>query len=109
RSTASLTAKHACLRGNRGEACEPIRLCGAEFGQLFVLDLDDLSGEITLAVVPEGIDRQHLHVDCLRRHCGEPLVDLDEGFFCAVDRWKLEFRSIGAEQRAGLAEVAVSV
>jgi hypothetical protein len=42
-------------------------------------------------------------------HGGEPLVNFDEGLFRAVDRRKLGCGGIGAEQRAGFAEVAVGV
>jgi hypothetical protein len=66
-------------------------------------------GEIALAAVPERIDRQHLEVDGLRVHGGEPLVDLDEGLGRAVDRWKLHCGGISAKQGAGFAEVAMGV
>ena len=97
------------LQGQRGESREAVGLRGAELGELLVLDLHDLAGEIAVAAVPERIDRQHFHVDGLRIHRGEPLVDLDEGLGRAVDRRKLRRGGIGAEQRAGFAEVAMGM
>ena len=97
------------LQSERGEGGEAVRLGGAELRQLFVLDLHDLGGKVALAVVPEGIDRQHLEVDRLRVHGGEPLVDLDERLGRVVDRRKLGRGGIGAEQCAGFAEVAMGV
>ena len=67
------------------------------------------AGEIALAVVPERIDRQHLHVDGLRVHRGEPLVELDEGLVRALDRADLKLGAVVAEQRAGFAEMAMGV
>ena len=53
------------LQGERGEGGEAVGLGSAELGQLLVLQLDDLPGELAVAAVPEGVDRQHLHVDGL--------------------------------------------
>jgi len=86
-----------------------VRLGGAQLGELLVLDLDDLGGEIAIASVPERIDRQHLHVDRLPVHRLQPLVDLDEGFCRAPYRGKLDSSRVRAEQGAGLAEVAMGV
>jgi hypothetical protein len=58
----------------------------AEFGELLVLDLDDLRGKIALLVVPERIDRQDLHVHGLCVHRSQPLLEIDEGLLSAVDR-----------------------
>ena len=97
------------LQGERGEGGEAVGLGGAELGQLLVLHLDDLAGEVAVAAVPEGIDRQHLHVDRLRVHGLQPLVDLDEGLGRAVDRRQLDRGGVGTQQRTGLAEVAMRV
>src|ERR1700733_6608087 len=67
------------LQGERGKGRETIGVRGAEFGELLVLDFDDLSCEVALAVVPEDVDRQDLHVDGLRIHRGEPLTEFDKG------------------------------
>ena len=95
------------LQGERGEGGEAVGLGGAELGQLLVLQLDDLARELAVAAVPEGVDRQHFHVDGLRVHRLQPLVDLDEGLGGAVDRRQLHRGAVGAQQRAGLAEVAM--
>ena len=97
------------LQGERGEGGEAVGLGGAELSQLLVLQLDDLGGEVAVAAVPEGIYRQHLHVDGLCIHRLQPLVDLDEGLGRAVDRWQLHRGGVGAQQRAGLAEVAMGM
>jgi hypothetical protein len=104
------------LQGERGKGREPVGHGGAQFGQLFVLQLHDLAGEIALAAVPEWIDRQHFHVDRLRVHGGEPLVDLeisrggDIGGRASVDK---HGRGLGGgragEQCAGFAELAMGV
>ena len=95
------------LQREGSEGCEPIGLGGAEFGQFLVLDLNNLPSEIALAVIPEGIDRQHFHVDGLRIHGSEPLVDLDKRLLGAIDRRQLVPGGVGAEQGAGFAEMAV--
>nr|WP_245321014.1 hypothetical protein [Bradyrhizobium sp. NAS96.2] len=104
-----LHRKVRCLQCQRGESCKPLGLRGAEFGKLFILDLHDLPGEVAIAVVPERVDREHLHIDGLRVHHSQALVDLDEGFGGAVDRRQLIFSGIGAEEGARLAEVAMRV
>jgi hypothetical protein len=45
------------LQRQRGKACEAVGFRGAEFGELLVLDLDYLSRQIAVAVVPVGVDR----------------------------------------------------
>src|SRR5438270_5465035 len=59
---------------------------GAEFGQFLVLNLDDLSGEVAIAAVPERIDRQYLHVDRHRVHRLQTLLDDDKMFLLALGR-----------------------
>ena len=97
------------LQGKRGKGREAIRLRRAEFGELLVLHSDDLRGKIALAVVPERIDRQDLHVHGLRVHGGESLTDIEKGLFRAPDRPDLELDAVLAEQRAGFAEMAMRV
>src|ERR1044071_3494129 len=45
------------LQAERGKRREAIRVRGAELGELLVVDLDDLGGEITVLAVPGRIDR----------------------------------------------------
>jgi hypothetical protein len=105
------------LQGERGEGRKPVGLGGAEFSQLFVLHLHDLAGEIALAAIPEWIDRQHFHVDRLRVHGSEPLVDLDVGHGCDLSECapvdeqgrNSDRGSAGVEQCAGFAELAMGV
>ena len=107
--SSSCTARSGACRVSEAKAAKRSGLDGAELGQLLVLQLDDLARELAVAAVPEGVDRQHLHVDGLAVHRLQPLVDLDEGLGRAVDRRQLDGGAVGAQQRAGLAEVAMGV
>src|SRR5262249_26615931 len=66
-------------------------------------------GQLAIPAVPERVDRQHFHVDRLLIHRSKALLDLDEGGFGVVDRRQLHARPLVAEQRAGLAEMAMGV
>ena len=53
------------LQGERGEGREPVGLAGAELGQLLVLDLDDLAGEVALLPYQKGlIDSTSMSTAC---------------------------------------------
>src|ERR1700728_3727373 len=67
------------LQGQRGKGRETIGMHGAKFGELLVLEFNDLRGEIAFTVVPEGVDRQYLHIHGLRIHRREPLLEIDKG------------------------------
>jgi hypothetical protein len=40
------------LQGHRRQSDEPVRLCRADLGELLVLQLDDLIGEVRVGLVP---------------------------------------------------------
>ncbi len=50
-----------------------MRILGAELGQLFVLQLDSLAGQVALDRVPGGIDAEDLHVGSPFVHARETL------------------------------------
>ena len=52
---------------------------GTEFRQFFILNFHDLAGQVTVLVVPEGIDREHFHIDGLTVHGIEALLNLNVG------------------------------
>ena len=53
------------LQGERGEGGKPVGLGGAELGQLFVLQLHDLAGEIAVAPYQNGlIDSTSMSTAC---------------------------------------------
>ena len=57
------------LQGNRRQADEPIRLCRADVGELLVLQLDDLTGEVGLCLGPKDrVETERLDVDALLIH-----------------------------------------
>ena len=51
------------LQGHAAEARESFRVCGAQFGEFLVLNLDDFSREIHIRPIPIWIDRKGLHVN----------------------------------------------
>ncbi len=62
------------LQGNRGQADEAVRLCRADVGELLVLQLDDLTGEVGLGLVPKDrVEAERFdallihHLDAFRR------------------------------------------
>ena len=97
------------LQGEGRKGGEAVGMGRAELGQLLVLHLDDLTGELAVAAVPEGIDRQHFHVDGLSIHRLQPLIDVDDDFIGAVDLRQNGFGAVIAEQRAGFLDQAVGV
>src|SRR5262249_50247867 len=72
------TAKSGYCRGERGEGGEAVRTRSAQFGQLFVLDLDDLGGGVAVLAIPEWIEGEDLHVDRLSIHAPKALLDDNE-------------------------------
>ena len=84
------------LQRHRGKGDKAVRVRGAGFRQLLVLDADHFFGHLTLGRVPERIDRQGLHVDGLRVHRGQALVHA--GAHVQVD---LQRRAIHLESRNG--------
>ena len=96
------------LQGQRRERREPVRLGGAEFGQFLVLNLDDLRRQIAVLVVPEGVDRQDLHVDRHGVHCLQAFLDHDEAFLRAADD-VVQHGGVPAQQRGGFVEDAMRV
>src|SRR6202035_5738341 len=97
------------LQGQRGKGRETIGMRGAKFGELLVLDFHDSSREITFAVVPEGVDRQYLHIHALRIHRREPLLKIDKGLLRPNIRAGLNPGPLLTQQRAGFVKIAVSV
>src|ERR1700722_15201791 len=108
-ATSLLHGEIGCLQGKRGKGRETIGVRGAEFGQLFVLEFHDLRGKIAFTVVPEGVDRQDLHVDGLRIHRGEPLAEFDKGLLRSGVRAGLKPWPLLTQQRAGFAEITMRV
>ncbi len=49
---------------------------GAEFGQLFVLDSDQLGRGVAVGAIPEGIDAERLDVDPLGVHLGDAVGEV---------------------------------
>jgi hypothetical protein len=66
------------LQGERGEGGKAVRTRSAQFGQLFVLDLDDLGGDVAVLAIPEWIDGEDLHVNRLSIHALKALLDDNE-------------------------------
>src|SRR5215813_904483 len=67
------------LQSDRGEADKAVGLRRADLGELFVLQANDLCGEIGLGLVPKDrVDAQRLSVDPLLVHCSDPLRGDDE-------------------------------
>jgi len=88
------------LQGHRRQADKTVRLCGADFGELLVLQLDDLPGEVGLGLVPEDrVEAQRLDVDALPIHRRDPFRRNDE-------RWR---RRLQPHQRVRLGHVAMGV
>ena len=97
------------LQRQRGKSREAVGLGGTKLGELLVLELHDLPRQVTVAAVPERINRHHLHVDGLGVHGRKAPVDLDESLLRAVDRGELDFGGFFAEQRAGFVEMAMGM
>src|SRR5438105_3103898 len=52
------------LQRHRRQADEAVRLCRADVGELLVLQLDDLTGEVGLGLVPEDrVEAERFDVD----------------------------------------------
>ncbi len=57
------------LQGNRRQADEAVRLCRADVGELLILQLDDLPGEVGLGLVPKDrVEAERFDVDALLVH-----------------------------------------
>src|SRR5262249_11315963 len=68
------------LKSHRCESDKPIRMRRAPLRETFVLNLDDLCGEIAIgAIPPRALVREHLDVDSLLIDHAQPLVAHDEG------------------------------
>ena len=63
------------LQCDGGEGDKAGGMGGDRFGELFVLQLNDFLGEVAVGLAPERVDRQCLHVDALRIHRSEALID----------------------------------
>ena len=61
------------LQRHRRERDEPLGVRRAGFGELFVLDADQLARDVTIGLVPVGIDAQRLDVDTLLVHRLDPV------------------------------------
>jgi hypothetical protein len=81
---------------------------GTQLGKFLVLHLDDLGGGIVVLAIPERIDGEHLHVDCLRVHPFETLFDDDEMLFRAFDP-RQDAGSLVSHQSDRFVEVTVRV
>src|SRR5262249_667632 len=68
------------LHGQRSEGSKAIWPQRTKFCEFFVLHADNLGCGITIFAIPERIDRQHLHVDCLSVHPLEALFNDNEMF-----------------------------
>ncbi len=64
------------LQRHGREGDEALLMRRAEFGELFVLNPDELRREVALGLVPERIDAERLDVDALRVHRLDAVVDL---------------------------------
>jgi len=51
------------LQGQAAEAGETFGVRGAKFRNFLILNLDDLAREFHIRPIPEGIDRDGLHID----------------------------------------------
>src|SRR6266571_1464329 len=98
----------AVLQRERCEGGEAVRPRRAQLGELLVLHLDDLGREVALPAVPERIDREHLHVDRLRVHALEALLDDDVVLQRPLGP-RQDARLLLAGEGDGLAEVAMGV
>src|SRR6202023_1024187 len=57
------------LQGNRRQADEAVRLCRADVGELLILQLDDLTGEVGLGLGPKArVEAEGLEADALLIH-----------------------------------------
>ena len=56
------------LQGHRCEGDKAVRRRGAELGQLFVLDADQLGRRVALRAIPKRVDAERLDIDPLRVH-----------------------------------------
>ena len=57
------------LQGYRRQADKAVRLCRADLGEFLVLQLDDLSGEVGLGLVPKDrVEAERFDVDALLIH-----------------------------------------
>ena len=68
------------LQRDRGKGDEAVRLRRAQRGQLLVLQLDELTREVAVGLVPIGVDAQRLDVDALLVHGLDALGAHDQGF-----------------------------
>ena len=96
------------LQGQRCEGREPIGLRSHEFRQFLILDFDDLCAQIAIFPVPEGIDRQHFHVDGLVVHGFQTLFDRDEALGRTFHGGIHDGR-VAADQGGGFVEDAMGV
>ena len=64
------------LQRDRCEGHKAVRHCGAELGQLFVLDPDQLGRRIAFGAIPIGVDAERLDIDPLRVHLLDPVGDI---------------------------------
>ena len=107
--SSSCTARSGACRVSEAKAAKRSGLEAQSSASFSFCSLTIWPGELAVAAVPEGVYGQHLHVDGLPIHRLQPLVDLDEGLGRAVDRRQLHRGGVGAQQRAGLAEVAMGM
>jgi hypothetical protein len=96
------------LQSQRRERREPLAVAGDEFRKLLVLRPHDFGGEIAVATIPIGIDRQDLHVDRLRIHRLEARVEVDVEVLPAAAAHADPVRVV-PEQRGCFMEQAVRV
>jgi hypothetical protein len=64
------------LQGDGRKGDKSVGRRGAELGQLFVLDLDQLGRRIALRAIPKGVDAERLDVDPLRIHLLDAVGDV---------------------------------
>ncbi len=87
------------LQRQRRERREAVRLLRAQRRQPFVLRLDDFFDEFALLAIPPRVDTEHFHVDALRVHAREALVEVDQELLRALGLRKNALCLIGRQQR----------
>ncbi len=94
------------LQRHRREGDEALGIRGARLGELFVLDLDDLPGEIAVRRVPVRVDAERLDVDALLVHGAKPRRHLGGH---VQGGWKRRPSELRVHQRQRLGHRAVRV
>ena len=73
------------LQRQRSKGDEAVRMFGAEFGEFFVLQLDNFGDQIALELVPRRVDTERLDVDALGVHRAEAFLEYDHVLRLTLD------------------------